>query len=394
MLVLLAAIVPVAAVVTLGIGVPFILAVAAGYVLQLLIVGAMVTRWSVHPRDPWIAIAVIYALTQLITLGLGILKFGGYESQDLLNVISKSLGVLMFAGVIQALVPTEQEIGRFLGGYLGITVASIVANVALNGADFPLLFGSGSTYALDFGSFFANRNQFGSFLFLSLVAHLLYLHGRKARWWNVGLFAAQFASILLTLSRGSMLATVVLLAAFAVLHVRHNPRYFLSLVGMVALLVTAAATTSLGDFISNAVLRADSGLTGRDDLWVLGLEIWRESGALFGVGLFQGIELARAQGMAFSEFHSFGVETLLSGGVVEAAILAVILGIVWRRLATSPVAAYPRHVLYASGLGMTALSLVESISLFTIGLVGTMFSIFAVSLPLLYSRVGPGGDLL
>src|SRR5699024_3342317 len=94
----------------------------------------------------------------------------------------------------------------------------------------------------------------------------------------------------------------------------------------------------------------------------------------------------------FSDFHSFLIETLVSGGLAELLFLLAVLALVWTQVAKSSLDSRRRHVLFASAAGVAGLSCVESVSLFTIGLVGTIFTIFFISLPLLCAELAPPAD--
>lgn len=392
LLLIAASIVPVAAVHTLAAPVPFTAAVVAGYAVQLAILVLMALHWRIQPRDPWLGIALVYGILQALTLFSVCLRFGDYDPMDLVGAIAGMICIVAYAGLAQSLRPSERELNTFLVGFLWLTLVAIVVNVVLNGTDIPQILGSGSSYQFDFSSFFANRNQFGYFLFLGLVAHVLHLHGRRLRVHNITLFALQIASLLLTMSRGSIAASLIFLTAFAVLRFRVRARYLLLLLGAGLASAVLVIRTGAGDVLRDLLLRPDAALAGRDVIWSLGLDIWRENGILLGGGGFRGVAIAQARGMEPSEFHSFFVETLVRGGLLELVLLLGIVALVWVRLARSPLDRGRRHVLCASSAGVAGLSLVESVSLFSAGLVGTIFTIFVISLPLLYAGLPPAPE--
>lgn len=382
---LLAAVVPVAAVVAFGIPVPFMAAVGTGYVLQLGVICTAASHWRVAPRDPWIAIAIVYGITQAATLVFVGLKYGTYDPFDLLGAIATIIGVLVYAGLFQALRPSEREMRLFLAGFLWVTVIAIIVNFVRHAHEIPLVLGTDSSYQFEFASFFANRNQFGYFLFLSLVVHMLFLHGRRFRMHSLGLFGLQIASLLLTMSRGSIAASIIFFVAFGVLRFRSKPKYLVSLLALSGIGAGAVVATGFADRIRDLILRPDAALAGRDVVWSIGLDIWREHGILLGSGSFRSVAIAQDRGMPYEEFHSFFVESLAGGGVIELVLILVILGMVWRRVVRSRLDSGRRHVLYSSLAGVIGLSCVESVSFFTVGLVGTLFTVFFVSLPILYA---------
>src|SRR5699024_1346293 len=144
---------------------------------------------------------------------------------------------------------------------------------------------------------------------------------------------------------------------------------------------TIMLLTDIGSTVRDLVLRPSAALAGRDVVWGIGLDIWREHGILLGSGGFRGVTLAQEHGMEFSEFHRFLIEPLVSGGLAELLFLLAVLALVWTQVATSSLASRRRHVLFASAAGVAGLSCVESVSLFTIGRVGTFFTFFLISRP-------------
>ena len=175
------------------------------------------------------------------------MRYGTYDVLDLLGAAAGIIGILVFAGLVQALHPSETDLHTFLGGFLWLTFIAIIVNFVQHASDIPLMFSADSSYQFEFASFFANRNQFGYFLFLGLVAHMLYLHGRRCRVHNIGLFALQIASLLLTMSRGSIAASVIFLTVFAVLRLRTKPKYFASFLAVSGIGAAVVVTTGVGD---------------------------------------------------------------------------------------------------------------------------------------------------
>lgn len=386
-LILCASILPVAVVTNGIVTMPFVIAVGAGYLLQIAIFLLMALHWRIQPRGPWLGIALFCGFTQLLTLISTTFNYNDIALMDLANAVSKVIGIVFYAGLVGALSPTEKDIRQFLTGVLGLAAIAILVNAVMNGADFTKILSVSSSYSLDFSSFFANRNQFGSFLFLSIVAHCLYIHKKKINWFNVLLFSGQVISLVLTMSRGAILALAVFIFVFCLAEFARRPKYLLLLVTGALTTVLIGSKLGLGETINRLLLRPDAGLSTRDVLWAVGVDVWTDSSVLLGVGSFSGLELARMHEMELEEFHSFWVEALVSGGLVELFLILLVLGIVWRQLSQSSLERYPRRVLFSAAVGVFVLSLVESLSFFTIGLVGSMYSLFLISVPLLYARL-------
>lgn len=391
--IVLSAVLPVTLVYTFQAPVPFVMTVALGFLFQIGIFLFMIVHWRVTPSDPWIWIALVYGLSQLATLASTALGQGSYEVIDLVNAGAKSIGVLLFAGVVQSLPVNYAEIQRFLKSFLWLVGIAVAANMVLNFGDFSGILTASSSYELNFSGIFANRNQFGYFLFLGIVASFLYFHGTKVHVIHVVFLSAQILSLLLTMSRGAILAFGVFIFGLVLLWLKKRPFYFISLIVWLLMLVAIGAYFNFGDVVDRLFVRSKEGVTGRDDLWIAGLQVWLDHNIFLGVGTYRGLVIAQSDGMHFGEFHNFAVETLVSGGLLEFGILVLIFLTVWRSLIRSRVDHSVKFVFAAAFLGMLVLSLVESISFFTIGLAGTLFTIFFVSLPIMYSSVGKIDEL-
>lgn len=391
-LLFLIAMLPVALVITAAVPVPLELAVAGGFLLQMGVVGVMMFYWRVSPKDPWLGLAIAYAFLQSLTLVSSTFEYGNFDPLDLVNVGVKAVNVVIFAGLAQALIPREEDINRLLGGFLWVACVAVAVNLLLGAGDFSRLTSVTSSYQLDFSSFFANRNQFGSFLFLSIVAHALYLHEKKVRIRHFLLFSVQIGSLLLSMSRGALAAVLIFFLLFSVLHLTKRPAFLFALIGIGFGAVGVAAAFGWIELLRSLLVRPESGLSGREELWILGLQLWLDSNILLGIGSFRGIEVAQSQGMVTAEFHASYVEVLVGGGLAELILLFVILALIWTRLAASSLDSYRRHILFAAGAGVMMLSVVESISVFTMGLVGTMFTTFIVTLPILYTTLARSAE--
>lgn len=391
--IVLSAVLPVTLVYTFQAPVPFVMTVALGFLFQIGIFLFMIVHWRVTPSDPWIWIALVYGLSQLATLASTALGQGSYEVIDLVNAGAKSIGVLLFAGVVQSLPVNYAEIQRFLKSFLWLVGIAVAANMVLNFGDLSGILTASSSYELNFSGIFANRNQFGYFLFLGIVASFLYFHGTKVHVIHVVFLSAQILSLLLTMSRGAILAFGVFIFGLVLLWLKKRPFYFISLIVWLLMLVAIGAYFNFGDVVDRLFVRSKEGVTGRDDLWIAGLQVWLDHNIFLGVGTYRGLVIAQSDGMHFGEFHNFAVETLVSGGLLEFGILVLIFLTVWRSLIRSRVDHSVKFVFAAAFLGMLVLSLVESISFFTIGLAGTLFTIFFISLPIMYSSVGKIDEL-
>src|SRR5699024_6975105 len=134
-LILCASILPVAVVTNGIVTMPFVIAVGAGYLLQIAIFLLMALHWRIQPRGPWLGIALFCGFTQLLTLISTTFNYNDIALMDLANAVSKVIGIVFYAGLVGALSPTEKDIRQFLTGVLGLAAIAILVNAVMNGAD-------------------------------------------------------------------------------------------------------------------------------------------------------------------------------------------------------------------------------------------------------------------
>lgn len=391
--VLLIALVPIILVHHLGLPMNFMLLVAAAYVVQLAVlifVFVVRERAAVPPR--WALLALLYGISQGVTLWLAIWRQGEYASEDLIALIAKVLGVVFLAGATSTVHLSPSSLGRFLRGILCVTAVAATYNLVANWSSFSTTTLVSSSYQLDYRGFFANRNQFGHFLFLSLLTHLLYLQTRRWRLWNYALMVLQALSLLLTMSRGSLAAVIVMLTMLIAVRYRRRPNVMtFTVFASLTIVIAGYALLPAEPFNATVdlIVRPDAGLAGRGTLWSAGLAVWSATSLIFGTGSFLGVTLAQDAGMVHSEFHNFFVETLVSGGLIELTLILSVILAVARRLWKSVAPDEIKQVYFSGYLGLLFIVAFESVSFFTVGFVGTIYTIFFVSLPLILAASHP-----
>lgn len=366
---------------------PFMALVAGAYLLQLVLLAVAMWQHRVLPTRGWILLAVAYGVCQWSTLVAVVVTQGTFDSMDLVSAVAKVLGVAFLAGFPARIAISRPHVEALLRIFLWIAAIAVLYNIVVNAASFSQVLTVSSGYELSFRSFFANRNQFGSFLFISLIAHFLYLQGRKLNLRHALFLLLQVLSLVMTLSRGALVACVVLLGIMLLLHIQAKP--LVVVIAFITILLGSWILIARGNGfgIIDDALRFEAGLSGRDTIWQIGYDTWRASNPFLGVGSFRGVELAQARSMTHSEFHSFFIETLVGGGLFELALVLCILVVAARR-AMSHRNEYAK-VFIAGFAGLLPLSVVESISFFTIGFVGTIYTLTFITLPMLLGPLEP-----
>lgn len=374
-------VIPIILVPHFGLDLSFEVLTVSIYILQLLIVFRALKVNAAVPTARWILVAIIYALAQTLTLLTTANAYGTVHPLDLTEIAAKIIGVVVFAASFAITTASRSGLDRFLQIFLALTVVAILYNFLINAGSLNQITAVSSSYNLSFSSFFGNRNQFGHFLFVSLVAHSLYVAMHRFSSWNVVLYAAQLLSMILTFSRGALIATMIGATVLVILVFRKRPFLSFTLGALGFIAGWNLLTGRYSNLLERLFFRTDVGLAGREQLWKFGLDVWNESSPALGVGTHSGLELAKDSGMEFNEYHSFFLETLVSGGIVELVIIVALLIGSWQRISKSSLDDRVRYIFHAAFGGLCVLLTIESISFFTVGFVGAIFTVFFIALP-------------
>ncbi|KPG74157.1 hypothetical protein, partial [Enterococcus sp. RIT-PI-f] len=94
--------------------------------------------------------------------------------QDILNIISTQLSFFIFFLVMLRIKIERNSLIYFFRKFLFLCLLACFFNILWNLGEFSKFSSVISSYDISFQSFFGNRNQFGSFLFLSNIIFMYY----------------------------------------------------------------------------------------------------------------------------------------------------------------------------------------------------------------------------
>ena len=110
---------------------------------------------------------------------------------------------------------------------------------------------------------------------------------------------------------------------------------------------------------------------------------------LFGIGYMSSSSLLKDMGYT-SQFHSFFIETLVGGGILDLVLHLTIIFIVLNKVIHVYRNDQTAGIIFISAyFALIFYSFFESVSYFSIGYVDSMFRTFFITLPLLYSNFYP-----
>ena len=245
-----------------------------------------------------------------------------------------------------------------------------------------------NSYQVNFSGILANRNQFGEFLFICIIAHLYYNTGNKVSKFDALLYLLQIFCIITTMSRGAIVATIMFAMVYFLYYKKIIVKKPIIIVSMIIIGVFILSNSTVLAFIKNNVIRSEHGTTGRSTIWGIGLSVFAINfyTIFIGNGYYSGVELGKENGLYVDQFHCFYIDTLVSGGIIELIIiLSIFLYAIIKVNKCSD--KNIKEVCISAYIGFFLLCFVESDSVLSIGYVDMINTIFFITIPLLIGNL-------
>ena len=305
---------------------------------------------------------------------------------DIINSFSRFILVYVYWTIAENNVISKENFNFFMKYIVYLGLLASFYNIIVNYNKFSLLFNYINPYELAFKSFFTNRNAFAQFLLFCMMSNLYLLKIYKMKRFRFSLIILAL-NLLFTLSRtaiGCSLLFMILMeySNLKKIKVKNIIINFLVIILVIFFLLNPV----FKNFISHMIIRAEYG-SGRLDVWNLAINTLKNNGLLLGMGYENSIRVFQAEGYSLKEFHSFYLETLVGGGLFDLTIYSLILKYILDRV--SLIKTFDKEIgsfYRASIFTFMIYAIFESISLFRIGYVGTIFTIYLFTIPLLYSN--------
>lgn len=304
---------------------------------------------------------------------------------DPINSIIKLANFFLFYLTLQNVNFYEKELTRFLKVIVLISIASCLFSLITEYNEILSIRSIANTNTLNICSFFSNRNQYSSFLFIAFVANV-YLNQISKQRLCVLTFTLQVVCILTTFSRSAFFCVII----FTLLILLQNKHAKSRTIVIVMVLVIACGvffTTGAFDYILNNYIRwEDSADSGRFTLWKYAWDIAKDN-FVTGVGFYTGADIAISQGMQLTQFHSMFFDLLVDGGVCEVIfVFSIVMSVRKKCLWKCPNKRL--SAVYKSSLIAFAFhSCFESLSVFALSYGDTLYTVFYISLPILLANM-------
>lgn len=330
-------------------------------------------------------ISLILFIVQIINLIIG-----DYKLLDFANIICQFLNILLLFVCLINIKIEEEYIYKFMKAIVIMGVIACIINMILYFEEITQTILGNLKYS-SIKSFFANRNQFAFFIYISIIANsfLILKENKKS---NKFIFILLLANVFSTMSRtGILLALAFLILSMLYLdkHDKKTKIIYLTLMlifGIIVMLVLGFLKPELME----QIIRIESlkNLSGRTKIWENGITLWLENptNMLFGAGRFNGNDVLQIKKKTFTQFHNIYLDFLITGGILELIFAIYIYAYVINKIKKSNMDVKYKKIYNAVFITYFIYAFFESVGRFSIGATDTLCFIFFISIPLLYSN--------
>ncbi|PCD09418.1 hypothetical protein CMV16_03155 [Peribacillus simplex] len=368
-------------------GILFTLSVGSMFFIQaILLLIYFISHGKIKLDRSLFLFAWIFMTSQAITMFVSSLTGIQINNFDLINVFVRFISILLFVCIPLQFSISRKGLDSFMYSILMLGLVACAYNMIVNFNGILSITNINNPYAVNFKSFFTNRNSFAQFLFFCIIANT-YLYFSKKSLINWVCYFILGLNLVVTLSRTVTASVCIFLLIFFMLYFRKKVlTQILTLISVGFLLFITYFNQKVSNFIVEMFIREDTGTSGRSAIWETGFQILDQSSFTVGIGYLTSTSLVASMGFP-NQFHNFYIETLVGGGIIDLFLHLLIFIFVLNKIKIIYKNDRSTGTIYFSGfLGLLFYAFFESASFFSMGYVDSLFRIFFITIPLLYSN--------
>lgn len=240
--------------------------------------------------------------------------------------------LILFLVILGKSTINTKELVKFNTLFIAFVVFCCIQNIVVN---YGFILGSflsiSNPYDSSISGFFTNRNTFGYLISLGIAVLLYnkqYINKVRVKLLFYGCMGLMSTSLFLSLSRTSIVMLLIFILTYS--YIRNGALHLFKIAAALssfALIAFAYMPT----FITNNVIRADLGDTGRSDLQGFGLNYFKSHNIWFGSGTLDPTNTLISD-KGFTSYHSTYITILNNSGlfgmiIFIALILSTILAV-------------------------------------------------------------------
>lgn len=325
-----------------------------------------------------------YLIILSITVSFSIFSNKFFQYYDIINSIIKLINFYAFYILAKSLICDYEEILYFFK-YIVITgLITIILAVLIDYRIILAIPNTSNTNLINIMGVFSNRNQFGSFLLFAIISNSIISETNLKFKYSLFIDLFLFIFIILTFSRGALLAALVF--KFTLIFLKKGSlKFYLSFF----IIVISVIGFSIGLFnkFFDSLIRVDGFDSGRFELWMYAFDIIKKN-PLIGVGYYTGIEMANMSGMVHTQFHNMFLDLLVSGGILELIFICILFfKIIYKLIYFNNKSKFSKIYL-VSFFVFFIRAMIESLSVLGLGYSDTIYTILYITIPtiLIYNK--------
>ena len=368
------------------------------YAIQTLIMCWAVRKKIKETSKNIIIVLIVFFILQIIAQLCSYFRWQNVEIQDMANILSLTVNIFIYLYLCSKFEIMKKDFIAFMKKMIVVGLVSCIYNIIVNWEVILNFFGLEYSYLVSISSFFPNRNQFGSFMLIMIVATLYILINQKDKKY-IFLLLIFMINLILTMSRNAILGMGLVLIFFILFNLKDfckklSKKQIIIICCIIAVLIIVGiilliTIPEISDTINRLFLRTYTidPTSGRMKVWTNGIEIWQNN-PLIGVGRFQAININETvYNSDLDQFHNIYIETVVSYGIVGLVGLAYIIVREIKKVKNSQIDKISKRLMITSIIVFLVISFFETTCRFAIGYVDTLNTIFYFTIPLIYANI-------
>lgn len=367
---------------------PFFVAISTLIIICIMIYQFLKIK-SLSINKHYLLLTFVFTLILCVPLVNSALYLNSVHPLDLLSAPVKLIYFFIFFVLFSGSNKLKEDKHDFYFYFTIISTCILIGSLAFSMSQISIISSVTTSYELNIKGVFANRNQLGFFAFLTLCSAFLTRSNIGVKW-IIFLSALSVFAVFVSMSRGAIISSLIFLSItfFTSKTVTFkNKLYMVLAIAFISLLLVIIFDGYIYFNRLNVLfIRTESGLSGRSEIWNIAFELLKDTNVLLGVGFYQSVEMGKSIGLSVGEYHNAYLDLLFSGGIAE--LLFTVISVIYINIIVYKKNRnfFRKH--FSLSIAVLLLGMVESLSVFTPGFVGVIFSVFLFSAPMLIIKTG------
>lgn len=333
-----------------------------------------------------ILFALVFTIAPLITVFIASQKMD-INYIEFINTLARFVSVFIFLCIPSRLTISKASMMKFMNYMVILGLIASFYNMAINYKGILSISNISNPYSVNFKSFYLNRNSFAQLLLFAIICNTFIWKERRSKI-SIFNYFVFFINLFATLSRAGIFCVLIFFIVLFLINFKNNIKTSLLIfIISIFLVIYISLNDELRNFLINMVFRVKIGTAGRSDIWITAIELLNKTNWLFGIGYINSVDVIKSMGVIHNEFHSLYLEIIVGGGILDLILHIIIFIIVIKRIQVILKNDKKIGQIYiAAFIAFLFYGVAESASFFSMGYVGTLFTIFLITVPIIYSN--------